>query len=267
MPSIMSRALDLVPNNSRIGLGSGRAARAFMQALGERMRTGRLHVYGVGTSIATERFAMEQDIPLLPLDQAGELDLTVDGADEVDPQLNLIKGYGRALIREKVVATASRQLIILVGDEKLVPQLGTRGKLPVEVVPFALSLCERRLAELDLGPTLYRESGEPFVTDNGNYILDCKIKPIADAHAFEAQIRAIPGVVGTGLFLDMADIVLVGNLDFELIAEKQREHAPSKSGPGRADTASQQTSFLHSPARVRGQIACVDSLRQSLPTS
>ena len=134
MPSIASRALDFIPNNSRIGLGSGRAARAFMTALGERVRSGSLHVYGVGTSAETERFAMEQDIPLLTFDQAHELDVTVDGADEVDPHLNLIKGYGRALIREKVVAAASRRVIILVGDEKLVPELGTRGKLPVEVI-------------------------------------------------------------------------------------------------------------------------------------
>ena len=137
--SIISRALDLMPNHSRIGLGSGRAAQAFMQGLGERVRSGRLHVYGVGTSAETERFAMQEDIPLLTLEQAGVLDLTVDGADEVDPDLNLIKGYGRALVREKVVAAASRQLIILVGEEKLVPQLGSRGKLPVEVIPFAAS--------------------------------------------------------------------------------------------------------------------------------
>ena len=155
MPSIVSRALDLIPNNSRIGLGSGRAARAFMQALGERVRSGRLHVFGVGTSVETEQFALQEEIPLLTLDQAGELDVTVDGADEVDSNLNLIKGYGRALIREKVVAAASRQLMILVKEEKLVSKLGSRGKLPVEVIPFAVPLCERRLRKLGLMPTLY----------------------------------------------------------------------------------------------------------------
>jgi ribose 5-phosphate isomerase A len=167
--------------------------------------------------------------------------MTVDGADEVDPQLNLIKGDGRALIREKVIAAASRQLIILVGDEKLVPQLGTRGKLPVEVLPFAVPVCERRLRELGLVPTLDRRGGEPLVTDNGNYILDCQVDPIADPQALENQIRSIPGVVGTGLFLDMADIVLVGRRsDFELVAEKHRAPDLARPHEGRADVVEVQ---------------------------
>ena len=151
------------------------------------------------------------------------LDMTVDGADEVDPNLNLIKGYGRALVREKIVAASSKRLIILVGDEKLVPRLGTRGKLPVEVIPFALPLCERRLGELGCRPVPYTQDGRLFVTDNGNHILDCRIEPIADAPRLELDIRAIPGVVGTGLFLNMADTVLVGDrTDFRLINELQR---------------------------------------------
>jgi ribose 5-phosphate isomerase A len=228
MQSIISRALDLIPNHSRIGLGSGRAARVFMQGLAERVRSGRLHVYGVGTSAETEQFARQEDIPLLTLEQAGILDLTVDGADEVDPDLNLIKGYGRAFVREKVVAAASRKLIILVGEEKLVPQLGSRGKLPVEVIPFAVPVCEMRLRALGCEPTLYRQNGAPYVTDNGNYILDCKIEPIADPVGLEVQLRGIPGVVDTGLFLQMADIVLVGNRsDFGLIDEKRRVPALS----------------------------------------
>src|SRR4029078_3366114 len=136
---------------------SGRAAQAFVKALGERVRRGSLHVYGVPTSQETTDLAMRQDIPLLPLGQAGTLDLTVDGADEVDPNLDLIKGYGRALVREKIVAASSRRLVILVGDEKLVPQVGSRGKLPIEVTPFALPLCERRLSELGCWPAPYRK--------------------------------------------------------------------------------------------------------------
>src|SRR5438552_2979084 len=150
--TIVERALELVMNGSRIGLGSGRAARTFVEALGERARNGPLHVYGVPTSDETERLAMKEGIPLLTLAQAGTLDLTVDGADEVAPNLDLIKGYGRALVREKVVAASSRRLIILVGDEKLVARLGAHGKLPVEVTPFALPLCERRLRELGCKP-------------------------------------------------------------------------------------------------------------------
>jgi ribose 5-phosphate isomerase A len=224
MTTIVERALELVPNDSRVGLGSGRAAEAFVKALGERVRTKGLRVQGVPTSEQTARLAREVGIPLLTLAEAGTLDVTVDGADEVDPHLDLIKGYGRAMVREKVVAASSRKLIILVGEEKLVPKLGTRGKLPVEVVPFALSLCERRLAELGCGPVLDVRSGSPFKTDNGNHIIDCQIKAIADAARLETDIRSIPGVVGTGLFLRMADTVLVGGqADFRLIEERRRK--------------------------------------------
>jgi ribose 5-phosphate isomerase A len=221
--TIIERVLELVSNDSRLGLGSGRAAQAFVKALGERLRNGRLRVHGVPTSEETASLARQEGIPLLTLAEAGILDLTVDGADEVDPNLNLIKGYGRALVREKIVAASSRRLIILVGDEKLVPQLGTRGKLPVEVIPFALPLCERRLGELGCRPVPFRQENGLFVTDNGNHILDCQIDPIPDVARLEMDIRAIPGVVGTGLFLGMAETVLVGDRqDFRLIEERRR---------------------------------------------
>jgi ribose 5-phosphate isomerase A len=221
--TIVERALELVPNGSRIGLGSGRAAQAFVKALGERVRTGGFHVHGVPTSEETSSLARREGIPLLTLAEAGILDLTVDGADEVDPNLDLIKGYGRALVREKIVAASSRRLVILVGDEKLVPQLGSRGKLPVEVTPFALPLCERRLGELGCRAVSYRQGTGLFVTDNGNHILDCQVEPIMDPARLEGDIRAIPGVVGTGLFLAMAQIVLVGDRqDFRLTQEKRR---------------------------------------------
>lgn len=223
--TINERAVELVPNDSRIGLGSGRAAQAFVKTLAQRIRNAAFRVHGVPTSEETARVARAEGIPLISLADAGILDLTVDGADEVDPTLNLIKGYGRALVREKIVAASSRRLIILVGDNKLVPALGTRGKLPVEVTPFALPLCERRLNELGCRPIPYRKPGDAalFVTDNGNYILDCEIGPIADAARLELDILEIPGVVGTGLFLNMADTVLVGDrTDFRLIEEKRR---------------------------------------------
>jgi ribose 5-phosphate isomerase A len=221
--TIIERALELVADDSRIGLGSGHTAQAFVSALGQRVRSGRLRVQGVPTSEETARLARNEGIPLVTLAEAGILDLTVDGADEVDPQLDLIKGYGRDMVREKIVAASSRRLIILVGDEKLVPQLGTRGKLPVEVIPFALPLCERRLGELGCRPVPYVHGGSMLVTDNGNHILDCQIDPIPDAQRLERDIRAIPGVVGTGLFLGMADMVLVGDRnDFQMIEEKRR---------------------------------------------
>ena len=223
MTTIIERALEFVADDSRIGLGSGRAARAFVKALGERVRKEGLRVQGVPTSEETASLARQEGIPLLTLAEAGLLDLTVDGADEVDPNLDLIKGYGRAFVREKIVAASSRRLIIVVGDEKLVPQLGTRGRLPVEVMPFALPLCERRLSELGCRPVPYLDGGELFVTDNGNHILDCQIAPIRDAARLETDIHAIPGVVGTGLFLGMADTVLVGDRnDFRMIEERRR---------------------------------------------
>jgi len=222
--TIVERALEFVANGSRIGLGSGRAAETFVKALGDRVRKGDVSVLGVPTSEATRRLATQEKIPLLTLAEAETLDLTVDGADEVDPNLDLIKGYGRAMVREKIVAASSRRLIILVGEEKLVPRLGTRGKLPVEVAPFALPLCERRLAELGCRPVPDVREGRLFVTDNGNHILDCQVAPIEDAPRLELDIRAIPGVVGTGLFLGMADTVLVGEQSsFRLIEEKRRE--------------------------------------------
>jgi ribose 5-phosphate isomerase A len=221
--TIIERALELVPDGSRIGLGSGRAAEAFVKALGQRVREGRLHVQGVATSEKTANLARQEGIPMLSLAEAGLLDLTVDGADEVDPGLDLIKGYGRALVREKVVAASAHRFVILVGDEKLVARLGARGKLPVEVIPFALPLCERRLRQLGCEPMPYRQEKGLFVTDNGNHILDCRVEPIADAPRLEVDIRTIPGVVGTGLFLGMADTVFVGDRrDFQMIEERHR---------------------------------------------
>ena len=221
--TIVERALEFVLDGSSIGLGSGRASQAFVRALGERCRGGRMNIHGVPTSEETAGLARQVGIPLVTLAEAGTLDLTVDGADEVDPNLDLIKGYGRALVREKIVAASSRRLIILVGDEKLVARLGTRGKLPVEVTPFAMPLCERRLSALGCRPVPSVRDGTLVVTDNGNHILDCQIEPIADARQLEMNIRAIPGVVGTGLFLGMADTVLVGDRnDFRLIEERRR---------------------------------------------
>ena len=221
--SITERALEMVPNNSRVGLGSGRAARAFVRALSEWIRAGRLSATGVPTSEETAELARGLGVPLMTLAEAGVLDLTVDGADEVDPGLDLIKGYGRAMVREKIIAASSRRLIILVGEEKLIPRLGTRGRLPVEVLPFALPLCERRIAELGLRPILWADGQRALLTDNGNYILDCAVGPIAEPARLEEALRSIPGVVGTGLFLGMADTVLVGEgSDFRLTLEKRR---------------------------------------------
>ena len=204
---LAARALEHVRDGMAVGLGSGRAATAFIRALATRVTAG-LRIQCVPTSEATARLARELGLPLVELEGAA-LDVTVDGADEVDPRLNLIKGYGGALVRERIVAAASRRLIILVGAEKLVPILGTRGRLPIEVVPFALPLCRRRLEALGYRPELRRDGERPFVSDNGNLILDCGTGALGDPAAAERAIRAIPGVVDTGLFLGTAHTVLV----------------------------------------------------------
>jgi ribose 5-phosphate isomerase A len=221
--TIVERALNLIPDGAALGLGSGRAAQSFVRALGKKVQSGEFRVRGVPTSDETAALARSVGVPLTELNTTGILDFTVDGADEVDPRLNLIKGYGRALVREKIVAASSKNLVILVGDEKLVSQLGSRGKLPVEAVPFAVPLCERRLRDLGCEPTPYMRDGALFVSDNGNNIIDCQIGPIDDPARLESQIRAIPGIVSTGLFLSMADIVLVGDRnDFRLLEERRR---------------------------------------------
>ncbi len=208
---LAEHALAFVRDGDVVGLGSGRAAEAFLRALADRVREG-LSVRGVPTSEATARLARELGIPLVDLD-ADLLDVTVDGADEVDPRLDLIKGYGGAFVRERIVAAASRRQVILVGAEKLVPVLGSRGRLPVEVVPFALPVARRRLEGLGCRPELRLAGDRPFLSDNGNVIVDCAVGPIGDPPALERAIRAIPGVVDTGLFLGTADTVLVADGD------------------------------------------------------
>jgi ribose 5-phosphate isomerase A len=195
----------------RVGLGSGRAAEAFVRALAEEAARG-LRVQGVATSKATAVLAASLGLSVIEL-SSDPLDITVDGADEVDPQLDLIKGYGGALTRERIVAAASRRQVILVTPEKLVTRLGSRGRLPVEIVPFARPLCERRLAALGCAPQIRQAGAEPFVTDNGNWILDCGIAAQDDAAALDRDIRRIPGVVDTGFFLGTAERVLVADAD------------------------------------------------------
>jgi ribose 5-phosphate isomerase A len=215
-----ARAVEEVEDGSVLGLGTGRAAAAFVRVLGARVAEG-LRVRGVPTSEATAALARDLGIPLVELHEVAELDATFDGADEVDPQLDCIKGYGGALVREKIVAASSRRLVILVGAEKLVPTLGTRGKLPVEVVPFGVPLCRRRLQAMGLDAALrLGEDGEPIATDNGNCVLDCKIGPLDDPVGLDRAIQALPGVLGTGLFLGMAQEVIVERADAVEVLER-----------------------------------------------
>jgi ribose 5-phosphate isomerase A len=203
------RALEFVHDGQTLGLGTGRAAAAFVEALGEKARAG-LRVRGVPTSVATAELAKRVGVPLVTLAEAGELDVAFDGADEVAPNLDLVKGYGGALVRERIVASSARRFVVLVGSEKLVSALGERGKIPVEIVPYALPLAMRQLAALGVEPVLRtRSDGATYLTDNGNWILDCGTRALPDAASLERKMRALPGVVGTGLFLGVAHAVLV----------------------------------------------------------
>ena len=199
-------ALAEVKPGTVVGLGTGQAATAFIHALGKAVKGG-LRVTGVPTSEASASLARTLGIPLI--DQPVSLDVAVDGADEVDPRLDLVKGFGGALVREKIVAAAARRFIVLVGEEKLVKVLGGRGRLPVEVVPFAVPFVTRRLTELGYPPVLRPKDGKPWVTDNGNLILDATVRSIPEPAKLDRTVRDIPGVVGTGLFVGMAHLVMV----------------------------------------------------------
>lgn len=202
LEQLAARALEFVPDGAIVGLGSGRAASAFVRSLAGQVRVGRA-VRGVPTSEATAALARELGVPLVGLGE-GTIEVTVDGADEVDPALSLIKGYGGAMLRERIVAAASRRQVILVEAEKLVPILGSRGRLPLEVLPFALPLALERLDRHGLRPAVRRG-----LSDNGNVIVDCAVGPIADPAALDHELRSIPGVIDTGFFLGTADTVLV----------------------------------------------------------
>lgn len=213
-------ALALVSDGMTLGLGSGKASEKFIAALGDRVRAG-LKVRGVPTSNGSAELARRVGIPLVELGDALPLDITFDGADEVAPDLGLLKGYGNALVREKIVAAASKRLVILVGPEraaeKVVPALGSRGKLPVEVVAFALPLVAARLADLGYpAEPLRTADGAVFLSDNGNPILHARVGPIADPAALDRALHGIPGVVDTGLFLGMAERVLIQHEDGRL---------------------------------------------------
>jgi ribose 5-phosphate isomerase A len=207
LEQLAARALEFVPDGVIVGLGSGRAASAFVRALAEQVRAGRA-LRGVPASEATAALARELGVPLVGLGE-GVIEVMVDGADEVDPALSLIKGYGGAMLRERIVAAASRRQVILVEAEKLVAVLGSRGRLPLEVLPFALPLALERLNRDRLRPVVRSADGRPALSDNGNVIVDCAVGPIADPAALDRALRSIPGVLDTGLFLGTAETVLV----------------------------------------------------------
>jgi ribose 5-phosphate isomerase A len=204
-------AAERLEDGMIVGLGSGTTATLATDAIGRRVKQG-LRITGIPTSDQTAAQAAALGIPLATFADYSKIDVAIDGADEVElGSLNLIKGGGGNQLREKIVAVASARFIIVVDDGKLVQRLGSRFKLPVEVAQFGWQSTARKLTELKANPGLrLTKDGKPFVTDGGNYILDCAVGPIAEASALEAQLNAVVGVVEHGLFLNMATEVLVG---------------------------------------------------------
>ena len=201
-----------VRDGMRLGLGTGSTASAMIEALAARLADGALRgVSGVPTSEATAALCRRLDVPLTTLAETPELDVVIDGADEIDPDLDLIKGLGGAHLREKVVASAGRAMIVVADESKLVVRLGERAPLPVEVVEFALPVCQRALRGLGWEPTRrIAADGTPFVTDEGNAILDCRREDWSDAAALAAAVKTVPGVVEHGFFLGLATAAVVG---------------------------------------------------------
>ena len=201
-------ACEHVCNGMTVGLGTGSTAYYAIRKLGQRVREEGLDILGIPTSIQSDGLAKEFGVPLTTLAKNPVVDVTIDGADEVDPSLNLIKGMGGALLREKMIAQATKMQIIVIDDSKLVEVLGTRSPLPVEVVQFEWEHTARRLEKMGGEPVLRKKDDVPYITDNQNYILDVRFKSIEDPQGLEAKLLATAGVVETGLFLGLTKMVI-----------------------------------------------------------
>jgi ribose 5-phosphate isomerase A len=209
---VAKQAAQLVQNNMTVGIGSGSTVYWLIMELGSRVKKG-LFFRAIPTSKKTASLCAQQNIPLAELNDVTALDITIDGADEIDPNLQLIKGGGGALLQEKMVAAASRELFILADETKLVKQLG-KFPLPLEVIPFGWKQVQRHIQETwQVKASLRIENDQPFVSDHGHYILDCPFHKIENPDILTYELNAIPGVVDNGLFVNMADLVLIGHAD------------------------------------------------------
>lgn len=208
------KAAEFVEDGMTVGLGTGSTVYFTLVRLAERIQEEGLSIRGVPTSVDTTTKAEGMEIPLAGLDDVERIDLTIDGADEIDGDFAMIKGGGGALLREKVVASISAREVIVTDPSKVVERLGRSFPLPVEVTPFALHTVVRRLKALGMTPSQRMSGGSPFVTDNGNYILDCSFEDgIPDARTLELDLNAIPGIVENGLFIDLAQVLVIGHED------------------------------------------------------
>lgn len=205
-------SVRFVHDGDVVGLGTGSTAAYVVRFLGERVQAG-LKIVGIPTSLRTRELAASLGIPLTTLDECQQIDVAIDGADEFDPNLQLTKGGGGALLREKIIASASRQFVVIADSSKQVPVLGA-FPLPVEVIPFAEALVAKKIAALGAKVSVRQSpEGKPFVTDEGHHILDCRFGQIPDPPALARKLSDAPGVVEHGLFIDMADVVLMGEGD------------------------------------------------------
>jgi ribose 5-phosphate isomerase A len=226
-------AAKLVRDGDVVGLGTGSTAYFAVVALGERVKAG-LKIVGIPTSVQTAELARAVGILLTTLDEHPEIDITIDGADEVDPQLNLIKGGGGALLREKVVASVTKKMVVVADSGKAVSVLG-KFPLPVEIISFARTVVEKKIVALGGSPKLRtKPDGSPFLTDNCNQILDCNFGKIADPAALARELNGTPGVVEHGLFIGLARLALVGKGDSVNALQPQRiQPRPTRPKPRR----------------------------------
>jgi len=205
-------SVRLIRDGQVVGLGSGSTAELAIIEIGKRIQNEKIEIIGIPTSKRSESVGKDSGIKVSSLDEHDVIDITIDGADEVDPNLDMIKGLGGALLREKLVAKATLNEIIVADESKMVHQLGTKAPLPVEVIQFSNVHIGRKISSLGCIPKLRKMNGEPYITDNGNCILDCSFeKGITDANELDEKMKSIPGIVETGLFIAIADVVIIGN--------------------------------------------------------
>ncbi|MGQ9588066.1 MAG: ribose-5-phosphate isomerase RpiA [Thermoplasmata archaeon] len=221
-------AVKFVKDGMVVGLGSGSTANIAIKMIGERVRAG-LNIVGIPTSRDSEILGKSVGIKIGELRDYPDIDLTIDGADEVDPKLNLVKGLGGALVREKIVAAATETEVIVVDESKLVDHLCQKAPLPVEIVRFAHEATMRRLQKFGCVPKLRMRDGEAFVSDNGNHIADCKFAKIDDPAKMEAELNLVPGVVDNGLFVGLADKVIVASKDGVRTLERKASASTSRA--------------------------------------
>ena len=205
-------AVKLVKDGFVVGLGSGSTVAYAIQDMGKKIRRKELRILGIPTSHQASILAVESGIPLTTLNEHPQLDLAMDGADQIDKDLNLIKGMGAALTREKIVASASKKFAIVADETKIVETLGINQPVPIETLPFALPTVMSRIRKMGGKPALRKAKGKvgPVITDNGNFIIDVDFASITAPKELNLQLKSIPGVIETGLFIEMADVVYVG---------------------------------------------------------